>query len=230
MDTRASRVLLAVMVALGVGAALLASQGGARLSEFVGSASLPLPLLLPIVAVLATTGDWTHRSALTTYALVPHRQTVLGARVLAAIALVLATAFAITVLSVSAFLVLHWGDWTVFDGPALRVSIWSVFAFSLAAALSGVAMGSLLLNTPLAIVVTMVVPIAYDIAVTPRLPVVGEWFSSLGFSLWLTEPQWTWLSPTDELTGVGPALTSLVVWVCLPLLLGAVRQVRREVR
>ncbi|AMM21970.1 hypothetical protein AX769_19755 [Frondihabitans sp. PAMC 28766] len=217
------------MVVLGAGTAVISSQSDPTLSDFLGAAVLPLPLLLPIIAILLVTGDWTQRGAMTTFALVPRRSIVLAARALAAMIVVVATMVVLTVLSAVAFLLVHPQNLPRTDWSDLRETLWSILAISLAAALSGVAMGSLLLITPLAIVVTMIVPITYELAIGARFPGIAPWVSSLAFSTWLADPQWSWLASSDTTTGLGPALCSLALWTALPLSVGWFRQLRKEV-
>jgi hypothetical protein len=229
VDTRASRVLLAVMVALGAGTAVLTSQGDPSFSDFLSGAVLPLPLLLPTIAILLITGDWTQRAAMTTFALVPRRSIVLAARCLAALTMVVATMVVVALLATVAFAILYPQNIGRTDWTELRISLWSIVAVSVAAAASGIAIGSLLLNTPLAIVVTMLLPITYDITLGARFPDVALWVSSLAFSQWLANPQWSWLASSDTTTGLGPALCSLILWTLVPLAVGWRRQLRKEV-
>ena len=229
-DTRASRSLLAIVALLGAGCALLGSTEGPDLSAFVGSALLPLPVLLPIIAVLAATGDWTQRSSLTTFALVPRRGHVLGARLVAAVVLVLAVAASVAAIAFGVFAVLHPSNLAVTDWGEFGATLWSVTALAIASALTGVAMGYLLLNTPLAIAVTLIVPITYDLVISLNLPDLSPWISSLAFSEWLAKPQWSWLSRSDEAIGFGSAVTSFALWTLLPLSAGWIRQLGKEVK
>src|SRR3546814_13083171 len=57
---------------------------------------MPQGILLPVLAVLLVTQEWGQRTGLVTFAQVPHRSKVLGAKLLAAVLFVLA-AFAIAV-------------------------------------------------------------------------------------------------------------------------------------
>lgn len=50
---------------------------------FSAAIGFPMAVILPMVAILSVTSEWTQRSGLTTFTLVPHRERVLGAKVLA---------------------------------------------------------------------------------------------------------------------------------------------------
>jgi ABC-2 type transport system permease protein len=65
---------------------------------FASAISVPMSLILPIIAILSVTAEWSQRSGLTTFTLVPHRSRVITGKLLAAVAVaVVATpvAFAI---------------------------------------------------------------------------------------------------------------------------------------
>lgn len=52
---------------------------------FASAVSVPMSLILPIVAILSVTAEWSQRSGLTTFALVPHRWRVIAAKLVASI-------------------------------------------------------------------------------------------------------------------------------------------------
>ncbi|WP_456697318.1 ABC transporter permease [Aeromicrobium sp. P5_D10] len=81
-----------LMASIGI-IALLATIGcilfidGEDLSyEVFGSAvGFPMAILLPIVAILSVTSEWSQRTGLITFTLAPHRGSVIGAKAIAAI-------------------------------------------------------------------------------------------------------------------------------------------------
>lgn len=229
-DTRAARWLFAIIIVIGLGMSLVTMNDNVKLAESVSAPVLPLALLLPIISVMAVTSDWTQRAAVTTFTLVPRRPRVLGARLFACVLLVLATVLVAAALGAFSSVAFHPGQLGSADWSAVGVSLWNVTALAIATALSGAAIGSLLLNTPAAIAVTLLVPITYDIVLGLNAPDVAPWISSLAFSLWLTTPNWSWAAVGDGTPGVGQAATSLILWVVVPLGIGWWRQMRREVR
>jgi hypothetical protein len=47
--------------------------------------SVPLTLVLPIIAILSVTGEWSQRSGLTTFTLVPHRHRVIAGKAISCV-------------------------------------------------------------------------------------------------------------------------------------------------
>lgn len=50
---------------------------------FSAAIGFPMAVILPMIAILSVTSEWTQRSGLTTFTLVPHRQRVISAKLLA---------------------------------------------------------------------------------------------------------------------------------------------------
>ncbi|ROQ37377.1 hypothetical protein EDF46_2833 [Frondihabitans sp. PhB188] len=231
VDTIASRWVIAAMIVLSCAALTINKIADVDdFGTFVRGATLPLPALLPILAVLATTGDWTQRSAMTTFVLVPQRSLVLGTRLVAAVIMVLGVTAAISVISLATFLVLFPGGASSVLTVQTASSLLSMTGLSTAAALTGTAAGFLLLSTPLAITTTLLLPFVYDVGIGLALPHVAPWVSILAFSAWMTQPEWAWTTTHGTEVGIGPALTSFLLFVIAPIVLGWWRQLRREVK
>lgn len=88
-DTRSGRWLLA---SLGLAAvlttgAIIAWAPAGRLTyrEFTLAISMPMTVILPIIAALSVTSEWSQRSGLATFTLVPHRGRVILAKAIAAV-------------------------------------------------------------------------------------------------------------------------------------------------
>lgn len=54
--------------------------------NFGAAIGIPMVFLLPVMAVLSVTSEWSQRSGLTTFTLVPHRNRVLAAKAIVAVA------------------------------------------------------------------------------------------------------------------------------------------------
>ena len=88
-DTRSGRWLLA---SLGLAAVLTtgaiiawAPADQLNYSQFTLAIGVPMTIILPIIAALSVTSEWSQRSGLTTFTLVPHRGRVLVAKAVAAV-------------------------------------------------------------------------------------------------------------------------------------------------
>jgi ABC-2 type transport system permease protein len=83
-DTRSGFWLMVAIAAAGViatGAVLaFASDSDLTYDSFAGAIGVPMTILLPVLAILAVTGEWSQRAGLTTFTLVPHRGRVIRAK------------------------------------------------------------------------------------------------------------------------------------------------------
>jgi len=86
-DTRSGFWLMAsigIAALLATGATLLFAPDDQLTQEaFSAAIGFPMAVILPMVAILSVTSEWSQRSGLTTFTLVPHRGRVIGAKVLA---------------------------------------------------------------------------------------------------------------------------------------------------
>ncbi|TDB70751.1 ABC transporter permease [Micromonospora sp. KC723] len=226
-DTRAGRWLLGVIGL--VAAAIVTVQlfvlddPEQTFQAFFIPSLFPVGLLLPVLGILSITAEWSQRTALTTFALVPRRGRVvvakLAALVLAALASVLASLAVAAVGTLVANATGGAGTWA-FDWQLLPHAA----VFQVANALMGAAFGLLLLNTPLAVVSYLLLPTVWSVlaAMVTALRRPAEWLDTavtleplLGAEV--TAGQW------------GRLAVSLLVWLALPLAAGLVRVMRREV-
>jgi ABC-2 type transport system permease protein len=226
-DTRAGRWLLAVValaaVALVVVTLTAAPQEERRWEDFFTSSQAGVSVLFPVLGILAVTSEWSQRTALTTFALVPHRQRVLNSKlmaggVLAALGTIMGLLFATGGRAVAGVTHRAEGGWTI----PLSLLGSMLLAAALGVAL-GVAFGQALMNAPLAIVAYFLVPSVWGIlsdTVTSVRPTAG-WLDPGRtmdplYSAGITGGEWARLA------------TAIAVWLALPLLAGAVRLSRTE--
>ncbi len=228
VDTRAARWLLAVSAVLCVAVGVLQMTLEADVTQrsvngaFVAQHGVPF-LLLPVVGILLVTSEWSRRTALTTYALVPRRGRVTAAK--AGAAVLLAVAATAVVLGVSVVLNLLAPLWSASGRWDLD---WVVVAqatlVGIVAVLGGVAFGLLFMSSPLAIVLYFLLPTV--------LTVLGELVQRFREPLrWLdinvTLPEL--YLPQVSGREWAQAGASVLLWAVLPLIAGAVRTQRREV-
>ena len=226
-DTRAGRWLLIVigLAALGVVAiSLFVEDTPKTFADYFSFTQLPVGILLPVLGILLVTSEWSQRTAMTTFTLVPRRSRVLTAKVLAASVLgvlgVAAAALASGLATVLTPVVTDQGsDWALSGAQLGQVLLVQVLFV-----LSGVAFGMLLLSSPLAIVTYFVLPTVFTIVVNlvSALDWVRDWLD-LGTT---TTPMFE-----GDLDGQGwlQLATSAALWIVLPIVLGWLRIRRAEI-
>lgn len=83
-DTRSGFWLLAsigITALLATGAVILfAPDAALTYDSFAAAVGFPMTVILPMVAILSVTSEWSQRSGLTTFTLVPHRGRVFAAK------------------------------------------------------------------------------------------------------------------------------------------------------
>jgi ABC-2 type transport system permease protein len=225
VDTRAGFWLLAgialLTVAVAVGLQFSADQDDSLRGYFPDSLQVALTLL-PIAGILLVTSEWTQRTSMITFALVPDRVRVVAAKLAAGI--VLAAVAWVVVLGIAAMV-------TAFVGGAEGGGTWSLPGWligqsALYLALSmlmGLALGAALLSSAPAIVTYFVVPISFALlGAIPALDGLAKWFDGTQ----TLEPL-----VNEPLSGVewAQAGTTLAVWIAVPLLVGLWRITRNEV-
>ena len=86
-DTRSGFWLIVGIAAAGLlatGAVIaFAGDDGLTYDNFAGAIGVPMTILLPVLAILSVTGEWSQRAGLTTFTLVPHRGRVIRAKLVA---------------------------------------------------------------------------------------------------------------------------------------------------
>jgi ABC-2 type transport system permease protein len=227
-DTRAGVWLLIVtglsVVAVVVLQLIFADPADRTFTSLFQTTLLPTGVLLPILGILSVTSEWTQRTALTTFALVPRRSRVVAAKVLAGGALgLLAVAAGLAMAAVGNAIAAAQGDgggsWHLTAGALGYAAV-----FSLLNMVQGLAFGMLLQNSALAIVLYFVLPTVWS--------VLGGLIKALHTpAQWLDLSQTTEPLMTDAMTaGAWPKLAvSVGAWIVVPLVAGVVRLLRREV-
>lgn len=191
--------------------------------DFFGFGLLPSAVLLPVLGILSVTSEWSQRTALSTFTLVPARSRVVIAKISAGVLVAIAATAATALLSVVANVIGRAiggdGSWSI-DGTLL----WQGLMLQVIFVLMGVAFGALLQNTPLAIVLYFALPMVWSLlgGMIKGLKSASEW---LDINVTTTP-----LSEADMSSGEYARLgVSVALWVLLPLVLGSIRVLRREV-
>jgi ABC-2 type transport system permease protein len=226
VDTRAGFWLQLTVVlltlAVAVAQAVSPQQDDETFAAFLGSTVGLAGYLLPVIGVLLVTSEWNQRTALITFALVPHRSRVLAAKLGAGLLLALAALVVCVVFSAAATACSGPGGESAWRMPA---GLFGQIALSLAVGiLGGIGFGAAMLASAPAIVLFFLLPIAWSLVGTIRaLRGAARWLDG---SLSLT-PMTEHLLSSTEWARAG---TTLAVWMALPILIGLWRITRGEIR
>ena len=232
-DTRSGFWLMASIVIASVIATtltiLLGDRDDLTFDSFAASVGSPMSIVLPIIGVLAVTSEWSQRTALTTFTLVPSRGRVIGAKlvnalVIGAVSMLIALGVGAVGNLVSSAIT---GTDAVWDIPA-----WTFAQIVLANELGmllGFALGLLFRSSPAAIVGYFVVNLVLP-GISEALASSQEWWADnaawfdvnatrfLLFDSKLTSEEWLQLGVTSS------------IWVLLPLVVGLGLVMRSEVK
>jgi ABC-2 type transport system permease protein len=224
-DTRAGFWLLLVIALLAAALVTLTlvfgEQPEKHLSPLMSGAVQVISLVLPVLGILLVTSEWSQRTGLTTFALVPHRERIIGAKTIGATILTLAAVAACLVIAAFGNAI-HGGNWDLGLGELGRYTL-----FELITMLGGLAFGLAFMNSALAIVMYFVIPIGWSI--------LGETIAALDKPadwLDLSRPMMTLADSGTAMTGTDWAqlATASTVWVGLVLAIGLIRLMRAELK
>ena len=89
-DTRSGFWLMAsigIAALLATGAVIVfAPDSEVTFNSFAAAIGFPMAVILPMIAVLSVTGEWSQRTGLSTFTFLPHRGRVIGAKAICAVA------------------------------------------------------------------------------------------------------------------------------------------------
>lgn len=225
ISTRAIGWLLAATAVITIGALavplLFPHDITQSRASYLTWAALGLSRLLPVVLMLTMTAEWSQRTAMTTFTQESRRGRVLAAKLLAGQAVSLAGAGFAFLAAQAVVLVANAagrGITTSWDWSKLAGFI----AFILLTAAIGIAFGALLHNTAVAVVSYFAFGGVFSLLMIPALQAAGRWVNTGQTYGWVLDGQWAG-------HGAQIAVSSLL-WIALPLALGLIRIMRRDVR
>ncbi|MBD1318467.1 ABC transporter permease [Streptomyces sp. SID6673] len=234
VDTRAgfwltaSIGLISVVVVVAMLIANRDNPADLTFGQFFGMMNIPTGIILPILAILLVTGEWSQRTALTTFTMEPRRERIVAAKLLAA----LAAGIGAVVLSLVLGAVGNVIAGIAFTDPAgawsfTAAGLVNSFLLQMFGLLLGFAFAALILNTPGAIVAYFALPTALSL-VTELVPWfkdnLGQWIDTGSTNApfqsgdWATGGEWARL------------IVSAIIWIAIPLTLGVIRVLRSEVK
>ncbi|MBF9127764.1 ABC transporter permease [Plantactinospora sp. S1510] len=230
-DTRAGYWLLITigLISVAIMAVMLIFTPDAdqQFANFFALAQVPVGILLPILGILLVTSEFSQRTTLTTFALVPQRHRVVLAKVSAGVVAGLISALVTLGTAAAGTLIASLGGtddlWSAVPGPLLGAAV-----FQVVSVLMGIAFGLLFQNTPLAIVLSLVLPIAWSAlgGMISGLRTAATWLDTGLTTAPLIEPPGAGELGAGQWARLGVSVTA---WVLLPLVAGLVRTMRREV-
>lgn len=222
VDTRAGLWMLVVMAAISVlVSAVLVIWGtpaDQTFATYLGMIFIPLTVLLPVLGIMSATQEWSHRTWLATFTLVPRRGRVLTAKAVAALALTLGL-LVVAAIAAAVATAISGGTFSL-----TGLSLVGVVITALLLTLQGVAFGAALLNTPLAIVGILVLPTVWMVLTSSI-----SWMSDAARWLDLTVVTLPLTEGTMTAEAWGQLATSSAAWVLLPLAIGTRRVLTREI-
>jgi len=226
-DTRSGLWLLIVIGLAAVATAVILLIWGKdpdqTFQQFLTFGMLPSSVLLPVLGILSMTSEWSQRTALTTFTLVPNRARAIAAKLAAGVLIALAATVVTAGVAAAGNLIAGatGGDasWSIPAAVLGQIVLGQVVVM-----LMGLGFGGLLMNSPLAIVVYFALPTVWSILTSAirGLDSVSHWLDLNVASEPLT--QGTMTSAQWAHFGVAGA-----IWVAVPLVLGTLRAMRREV-
>jgi ABC-2 type transport system permease protein len=225
VDTRAGFWLQLATVAITALAVVVRSVVGDAadhtFAAILDVAVKPAAVLLPIAGILLVTSEWSQRTGMITFALVPVRSRVLGAKLIASLVLAIGMLVMAVAVAVAGVLIASPGVDGTWTDVAPLVGQSAVYLGG--GMLTGVAFGAILLASAPAIVALFALPIT--------------WTAVASLSFFADAAPWL-----DTRLALGPmpqevmsttqwahAGTALALWMLLPLLIGIWRITRREV-
>jgi ABC-2 type transport system permease protein len=181
-------------------------------------ATLPGLILLPIIGILLVSSEWSQRTALITFTLVPKRMRVMSAKIAASLVLgLIVMVIAFVVAAVAIFAV--GGEWTLGLGVFGQIALLCLFSI-----LTGVAFGAAFLSSAPAIVLYFALPLAWGaLGTIPFLNDAAQWLDTSRTTEAMTERL---LSGEEWLQFA----SSQALWLALPLAIGLWRIAKGEIR
>ncbi|MFC5175362.1 ABC transporter permease subunit [Nocardioides taihuensis] len=233
-DTRSGFWMLlsiGVLSVVATGAVIIFAPDSAVTYESFGTAiGFPMSVILPMIAILAVTSEWSQRSGLTTFTLVPSRGRVIGAKAIATVLVGLgsmAVAFAVGAVGNLVGSALAGVDtvWDVSLSTAPQIVLGNLVGMAI-----GFTLGVVLRASAAAIVGYFVVSLVLP-GILALLAMVREWF--LDLQPWI-DWNYTQVELFEGATDTGEEWAMLgsttMIWIVIPLVVGLLFLRRSEVK
>ena len=225
VDTRSGFWLLSAVAGLTIVAvfitALFAHEDQRTFRHILSNGLQPAGILLPVVGILLVSSEWSQRTALVNFALVPERPRLIVAKLLAGTVLALA-ATVVAVLLAALGTALASTDvphvWSLPVGLLLQDLVYVVTAMAI-----GIGFGAALQSSAPAIVLYFALPVAFA--------AIGSIHALNGVVHWINSAEAFEPLTAEVMTGHqwAQGLVALALWMGLPLVVGLWRLTRRDV-
>ncbi len=232
-DTRSGFWL---MISIGVSALLATSavivfapESELTFETFATAIGFPMAVILPMIAILSVTSEWSQRSGLTTFTLVPHRGRVIWAKAICSVAVGVGSMMIALVVGALGNIVgtAITGTETIWNVSVADFSL--IILANVLGLLVGFMLGVLIRNSAGAIVAYFVYSLVLP-TIFGMLAAFQEWFRDLQGWVDFNYSQSALFngSPTGEQWGqLG---VSGLIWLVAPLVIGLVLVLRSEVK
>ena len=208
---------------------LFAPDSAMTYDNFGAAIGVPMTLLLPVMAILSVTSEWSQRSGLTTFTLVPHRSLVIWAKMIVSMAL--------GAVSIGVALAIGALGNIVGSGIAGVDTVWDISGNQIVMLvlanvlnlLIGFMLGVLIRNSPGAIVGFVV----YSFVLPTLSMVLGnfqQWWEDIRPWLDFNWAQGELYDGHLNATEWAQLGTSGLIWLVVPLIVGLVMVMRSEVK
>jgi ABC-2 type transport system permease protein len=224
-------VSIGVLSVVATGAVLIfAPDSEIAYENFAAAIGFPMSVILPMIAILGVTSEWSQRSGLTTFTLVPSRGRIIWAKAFATFVVgvvSMAVAFAVgavgnllgsTVMGLDAV-------WDVSLAAAAQIVLGNLVGMAI-----GFTLGVVLRNSAAAIVGYFVVSLVLP-GILALLAQVRSWFADL--QPWI---DWNFTqvalfeNDTDTVREWAMLASTTGIWIALPLVIGLLFLRRSEVK
>ena len=224
-------VSIGVLSVMATGAVLIFAPDSELAYENIAKAiGFPMSVILPMIAILAVTSEWSQRSGLTTFTLVPSRGRVIGAKAFATFAVgvvSMAVAFAVGAVGNLVGSTIMGLDtvWDVSLAAAAQILLGNLVGMAI-----GFTLGVVLRNSAAAIVGYFVVSFVLP-GILVLLAQVRSWFADL--QPWI---DWNYTqvalfeNDTDTAREWAMLASTTGIWIALPLVIGLLFLRRSEVK
>ena len=182
-------------------------------------AATGLSILLPVVAILTLTSEWSQRTVLTTFTQEPRRLRVVTAKITVSVLLGAAAAVFGGLVTAAGLGVAAASGRTV-DANLDAGLVLGYLLYVMLNVMTGVALGALVHHSAVAIVLSFVLPIGFGL-LGQTSQAVADWLDYTTAFTQVLSGEWS--GHTTQI------LVAVALWIAAPLAVGLGRTVRREI-